>query len=147
MNDSRYIIEFNLAAQFEIARSTTRFSSLLGLFPPVFVGRPAELKKIVRVMCRTMKQSMKSTDMAMPPWRRNSYMQCKWLGSYRRTTNNAPTKNGIGIDECSVRRAVGFVASPVGAAYFRCRNEFMRDVPMRVGQLTATFSDQLGHEY
>ncbi|KAE8673861.1 Detected protein of unknown function [Hibiscus syriacus] len=82
----------NLAAQFEIARPTTSYSSLLRLIPPVFVGKPEELKQIVKLMCKAMRESMKAEDMHLPPWRRSGYMQSKWFGHYKRTINDVPIR-------------------------------------------------------
>ena len=83
---NRYIVEVFLAGEFEIARATEDYTSLLEIFPPIFVGKQEELKRIVRIMCRAIKGSMKSVEMHVPPWRRNGYMQEKWFGSYKRTT-------------------------------------------------------------
>ncbi|KAM1456249.1 hypothetical protein ACFX1R_006386 [Malus domestica] len=88
LNGTRYVVEPFLVGQFEIARPTTRYTSLLEVFPNTFVGEVDELKKIVRLMCTAIKKSMKSVDMPMPPWRRNGYMQAKWFESYNRTTTS-----------------------------------------------------------
>lgn len=89
---TRYVVEVFLAGEFEIARATKDYISLLEEFPPIFVGKQEELKQIVRIMSRAMKGSMKSVEMHVPPWRRNSYMQAKWFGSYKRTTSAAPLR-------------------------------------------------------
>ncbi|KAL6332850.1 hypothetical protein AAG906_015117 [Vitis piasezkii] len=89
---TRYVVEVFLAGEFEIARATKDYISLLEEFPPIFVGKQEELKQIVRIMSRAMKGSMKSVEMHVPPWRRNSYMQAKWFGSYKRTTSAAPPR-------------------------------------------------------
>ncbi|XP_031398567.1 uncharacterized protein LOC116209151 [Punica granatum] len=86
-NGQRYIVAVHLAAIFKIARPREQFTSMLGLFPLIFVGQREELKKLVRVMSDAMKQSMKRSELSMPPWR-SEYMQSKWFGSYKRTTNN-----------------------------------------------------------
>ncbi|GAA0170084.1 hypothetical protein LIER_24426 [Lithospermum erythrorhizon] len=87
---TRYIVEVSLASEFEIARQTGHYTSLLQLFPTIFVGEIRKLKKIVRLMCNSIKLSMKTEDIPVPPWRRYAYMQAKWLGPYRRTTNEVP---------------------------------------------------------
>ncbi|KAL5836387.1 hypothetical protein ACOSQ4_015884 [Xanthoceras sorbifolium] len=138
---TRYIIEVNLAGEFEIARPTDGYASLLGVFPPIFVGRPEDLKKIVRQMCAAVKESMKSVDMHMPPWRRNGYMQAKWFGSYKRTTNPVPaTKTTANSDETSFtkKRSIGFVASQVRP--YHCGDGFSSRDGLKIGQLTAAFS-------
>ncbi|KAI3983762.1 hypothetical protein MKX01_001166 [Papaver californicum] len=74
----RYIVEVFLAGEFTIARPTNRYTSLLDAFPQVFVGKPDQLKQVVRIMCGASKQSLKKNDMHIPPWRSNGYMQAKW---------------------------------------------------------------------
>ncbi|CAA0826489.1 Protein of unknown function (DUF506 [Striga hermonthica] len=88
----RYIVEVNLAGEFSIARQTSSYASVLATFPPIFVGKPEELKKVVRIMSKAMRKSMKKAEMSVPPWRRLSYMQAKWFGFYRRTANEVPTR-------------------------------------------------------
>ncbi|GMI93277.1 hypothetical protein like AT1G12030 [Hibiscus trionum] len=86
-NGVRYIVEVNLVAQLEIARPTASYSSLLEIIPPIFVGKPEELKRVVKLMCKAMRESMKAEDMQLPPWRRSGYMQSKWFARYKRTVN------------------------------------------------------------
>lgn len=90
--ETRYIVEVFLAGEFEIARPTDQYVSFLQLLPPIFVCKPDELKQIVRLISTAMKQSMKSMDMHVPPWRRNAYMQAKWFSSYKRTINAVSAK-------------------------------------------------------
>ncbi|MCD7466070.1 hypothetical protein HAX54_002420 [Datura stramonium] len=75
---NRYIIEVTLGEEFEIARATPCYASLLEVFPRVFVGEAEELKQVVKIMSRAMKKSMKKMDIYVPPWRRLAYMQAKW---------------------------------------------------------------------
>ncbi|XP_052178668.1 uncharacterized protein LOC127792256 isoform X2 [Diospyros lotus] len=84
---ARYIIEISLATQFTIARPTDPYSSLLQLFPEIIICREDELKMVARLMCAAMRKSLKQRGMHVPPWRRNAYVQAKWFGPYRRTTN------------------------------------------------------------
>ncbi|GER44906.1 hypothetical protein STAS_21819 [Striga asiatica] len=116
----RYVVEVNLAGEFSIARQTSSYASVLEIFPPIFVGKPEEVKKVVKLMSKAMRKSMKMAEMSVPPWRRLSYMQAKWLGFYRRTANEVPTvKAAVGM---AGSRSVGFV--PVtGATSFYCRGD------------------------
>ncbi|XP_021274363.1 uncharacterized protein LOC110409369 [Herrania umbratica] len=84
---NRYFIDLDFASEFEIARPTSEYSRLLQYLPRVFVGKHEELKKIVKVMSDSAKRSLKSKELSLPPWRKNRYMQNKWFGPYRRTTN------------------------------------------------------------
>ncbi|KAI3419305.1 uncharacterized protein J3R85_013306, partial [Psidium guajava] len=88
---TRYIVEVSLAGQFEIARPSDHYASLVGAFPPVFVGRPDELNQVIRLMCAAMKQSLRSTGLLLPPWRKKSYMKAKWLSNHKRTTPDDAT--------------------------------------------------------
>ncbi|XP_068323470.1 uncharacterized protein [Pyrus communis] len=102
-----------------------------------------ELKKIVRLMCTAIKKSMKSVDMPMPPWRRNGYMQTKWFGSYKRTTNavaplaavNTALESNHGFG--GVKKSMRLEALPTKSYY--CRDDFASKEGLRVGRLTAAF--------
>ncbi|KAF9609681.1 hypothetical protein IFM89_017880 [Coptis chinensis] len=83
----RYFVQVSLAGQFTIARPANCYVSFLNTLPQIFVGKAEEMKQVVKIMCRAMKESIKRNDLYLPPWRRNGYMQAKWFGSYKRTTN------------------------------------------------------------
>ncbi|KAF5728880.1 hypothetical protein HS088_TW21G01034 [Tripterygium wilfordii] len=136
INGTRYIIEVHLAGEFEIARPTNGYLSLLNLFPKIFVGKPEELKKVTSVMCNGIRESMKSVSMDIPPWRRNGFVQAKWFSHYKRTTNESPTK--VGDQDVARRTILGFEASPVKA--YNCRDDYGRKDGMRFGHLTAAFN-------
>ncbi|XVF27985.1 hypothetical protein REPUB_Repub14bG0156700 [Reevesia pubescens] len=142
INGTRYIIEANLEGEFEIARPTTSYASLLEVIPPIFVGKPKVLKQIVRLMCKAMKASMKSRAMHTPPWRRSGYMKSKWLASYRRTVNEIPAQNASQFnDSVSARskRLVGFEAIPTTIS-FGCRDNSACKAGLKVGYLAAAFN-------
>ncbi|KAH7689242.1 hypothetical protein IHE45_03G084100 [Dioscorea alata] len=67
---ARYIVETNLKAEFEIARPTKEYLSLLEMVPKVFVGTPETLRTVVQTMCTAGEVSMKCMAMHVPPWRR-----------------------------------------------------------------------------
>lgn len=136
ISGNRYIVEVLIAREFEIARPTDRYTSLLDVFPPIFVGKVEDLKQVVRLMCRAIKESMKSSDMHVPPWRRKGYMQSKWFGSYKRTTNEVPTRKARSDNHAFAgKRSVGFEALPTIS--YHCRDDFASKVGLRVGHLTA----------
>lgn len=120
MGINRYIIEVALAGEFEIARATPCYTSLLDNFPRIFVGKVEELKQVVKIMSRAMKKSMKKMDIYVPPWRRLAYMEAKWFGSYKRTTDekNNCQKKSFDSFSSSKKRNVGFV--PVQVISFYC---------------------------
>ena len=139
VNGTRYIIEANLAGEFEIARTTRSYTSLIDVFPQIFVGKPEVLKQIVRLMCRAIRESMKSKDMKVPPWRRNGYMQAKWSAHYKRTTNEISAKNAShNNDAVATKRPVGFETLPTVSYY--CRDNFASKTALKVGYLTAAFN-------
>ncbi|XP_058726655.1 uncharacterized protein LOC131598023 [Vicia villosa] len=95
LSGKRYIVEVSLASEFEIARPTNQYSSLLESFPQIYVGKVEDFKRIVRLMSSAIKGSMKRMDLHVAPWRRNLYMQTKWFGSYKRTTNAVGTRKEL----------------------------------------------------
>ncbi|OMO64768.1 hypothetical protein COLO4_31871 [Corchorus olitorius] len=138
VNGNRYIIEVNLGGEFEIARPTTSYTSLLNVFPRILVIKAEEMKQIVRLMCRAIRESMKSKELKIPPWRRRGYMQAKWFGHYKRTTNEISVKNTQKNDAVATKRSVGFEMFPSVSYY--CRDNFARKAGLKVGYLTAAFN-------
>ncbi|KAG7959515.1 hypothetical protein I3843_10G074500 [Carya illinoinensis] len=139
VSGNRYIVEVLLAREFKIARPTDRYAALLDVLPPIFVGKEEELRQVVTLMCRAMKESLKSMDMHVPPWRRNGYMQSKWFGSYKRTTSKlVPTGKAHVFesdnDSSASKPSVAFKALPAISYY--CRDDFASKVGLRVGHLT-----------
>lgn len=129
---NRYIIEIFLAREFEIARPTSKYTSLLNKFPEIFLGNLEELKQVVKLMCSAMKESMKMKNMHVPPWRRNGYMQAKWFGSYKRTTNHKVS----GSEQAET------LLPEMSSSCFKanhCRGDFGRNAGLKVGNLTAEF--------
>ncbi|MBA0867539.1 hypothetical protein Goshw_000967 [Gossypium schwendimanii] len=140
VNGTRYIIELNLGGEFEIARPTTSYDSLIQIFPRIFAGKPEELKQITRLMCKSMRESMKSKGLKVPPWRRLGYMQAKWFAHYKRTTNDENLdKNASKNVATATKRSVGFEELP--AVSFYCRDGFVANskIGLKVGYLSAAF--------
>ncbi|KAK6774910.1 hypothetical protein RDI58_025911 [Solanum bulbocastanum] len=136
---TRYIIEVSLAGEFEIARATPCYASLLENFPRVFVGKVEELKQVVRIMSRAIKKSMKKMDIYVAPWRRLAYMEAKWFGSHKRTTNEKNNYQKSTFDSSSKKRNVGFV--PKKAISFYCReNIIASNRGIKIGNLAAALN-------
>ncbi|EOY21093.1 Uncharacterized protein TCM_012428 isoform 2 [Theobroma cacao] len=126
-------------AEFEIARPTTNYTSLIDVFPRIFVGKPEELKQIVGLMCRAMRESMKSKGMKVPPWRQNRYVQAKWFAQYKRTTNEISAKKASQKnDAVTTTRSVGFETLPTVSYY--CRDNIATKGGLKVGYLHAAFN-------
>ncbi|KAK8494839.1 hypothetical protein V6N13_062489 [Hibiscus sabdariffa] len=142
---TRYIIEVNLAGEFEIARPTASYASLIEVVPTIFVGKSEELKQMVRLMCKAMRESMKSRDMKMPPWRRHEYIQAKWLAHYKRTTDETSARNNDSKEDAAAaveKRWVGFEEVPTISYY--CRGGGRDNLVGKVGYLSAAFNSNCG---
>ncbi|XP_073147740.1 uncharacterized protein [Henckelia pumila] len=117
-NEVRYLIELDFASEFEIARPTESYERLQKCLPAVFVGTSDVFKLILKVMSDGAKRSLKSRGLLLPPWRKHRFMQKKWLGAYRRTTNIFPASfsSASPVNQCyTVKcRAVGFDAGVNG---------------------------------
>jgi uncharacterized protein (TIGR01615 family) len=85
--NNRYFVDLDFAGQFEIARPTSHYSEILSYVPEIFIGNSEELKRTVLALCGAVKLCLRSRGLSIPPWRKNRYMQNKWFGPYRRTTN------------------------------------------------------------
>lgn len=116
--EERYFIDVDFAGEFDIARPTSDYASLLKILPRVYVGRAEEMKQIIRLMCDATKMSLKSRDLHLPPWRKNRYMQLKWFGSYRRTTNPVPSNISVPGNVAVKCKSVGFEAVDGGSGRF-----------------------------
>lgn len=84
----RLIVDIDFRAQFEIARPTDGYSAVWKLLPPIFVGKPERLQRIIDVMSEAAKQSLKLKGLHLPPWRKPSYLKAKWFSPYKRTSND-----------------------------------------------------------
>lgn len=144
IDGNRFIVEVFLAGEFEIARPTAGYATLLDVFPQVFVGKPEQLKQVVRLMCSEIRRSMKEMDLHVPPWRRNGYMQAKWFGPYKRTINEIPASKIPELNgSFAAKQSIGFEDLPVKAfpvKAYHCRDDFSSNkMCLKVGYLTAAF--------
>ncbi|KAJ0986992.1 hypothetical protein J5N97_005348 [Dioscorea zingiberensis] len=98
--NARYIVETNLKAEFQIARPTAHYISLLEIVPKVFVGMPETLRMVVQIMCAAAEKSMKRMGMHVPPWRRPEYVQAKWFSPHERCTS--PARSSVRRKACRV---------------------------------------------
>ncbi|XP_028795366.1 uncharacterized protein LOC114750894 [Neltuma alba] len=83
----RVIVELNFRAEFEMARASKEYNRLVRRLPEVFVGKVEKLRTLIKIMCMAAKRCMKENKMHMGPWRKQSYMQSKWLGPCERNTS------------------------------------------------------------
>lgn len=82
----RLIIDIDFRSEFEIARSTKAYKSILQVLPTIFVGKDDRLQRIVSIVSEAAKQSLKKKGMPFPPWRKAEYVKAKWLSPFTRTT-------------------------------------------------------------
>ncbi|XP_052208328.1 uncharacterized protein LOC127812067 [Diospyros lotus] len=87
----RVLIDIDFRSEFEIARSTGSYKTILQSLPHVFVGKADRLQQIVAIASEAARQSLKKKGMHIPPWRKAEYMKSKWLSPHTRTT--APPAN------------------------------------------------------
>ncbi|CAL5417564.1 unnamed protein product [Camellia sinensis] len=75
----RLIVDMDFRSQFELARPTSTYSELSTSLPSIFVGSEEKLMKIIPLLCSATEQSLRESRLHIPPWRKASYMQSKWL--------------------------------------------------------------------
>lgn len=82
----RLIVDVDFRSEFEIARSTKTYKSILQTLPYIFVGKADRLQKIISIVSEAAKQSLKKKGMHIPPWRKAEYIKAKWLSPHARDT-------------------------------------------------------------
>ncbi|XP_015624861.1 uncharacterized protein [Oryza sativa Japonica Group] len=87
---ARYIVEVNVAGEFEIARPSAEYQDLLLSLPPVLVATPEAFRGVAAAMCAAAAESIRGAGMHLPPWRRARYVQAKWSAPYERVAAAAP---------------------------------------------------------
>ncbi|KAI7757573.1 hypothetical protein M8C21_016464 [Ambrosia artemisiifolia] len=141
VQQTRYVISISLLEEFEIARPTITYSSLLEILPNISVFKVEDFKQIVKIMSRAMKKSMSQMKMPVPPWRRREYVQAKWFGSYKRTTNEFPTKKTPDRNVVN-KKSIGFISIPDHTRYGRRQEQFTkRDFGFKMGNLAMVMNE------
>lgn len=87
--EERLIVDVDFQAQFEIARPTQQYEAALKVLPVVYVGSASRLQRILEIMSEAAKESLKQSDMHLPPWRTLDYMSSKWLSTFERKVDPA----------------------------------------------------------
>ncbi|CAO2047704.1 unnamed protein product [Urochloa humidicola] len=100
---SRYIVEVNVAAEFEIARPSAEYQDLLSSLPPVLVARPEAMKELAAAMCGAAAESIRGAGMHVPPWRRAPYVLAKWSGQFERVEAATPAAAAGPVPEAGAR--------------------------------------------
>ncbi|CAI9279926.1 unnamed protein product [Lactuca saligna] len=132
---TRYIITISLSEEFETARPTDNYTSLLEILPQISVCKVEEMKEVVRIMSRAVKKTMNQRKMAVPPWKRREYVQAKWFGTYKRTTNEFSTKNTTDLN-VNEHKIEGFMWTPETCCHGRTYDFARTGLGSKMGSLT-----------
>ncbi|URE16062.1 plant-specific domain TIGR01615 family protein [Musa troglodytarum] len=114
-----YIDVVSAAAEFEVARATEAYKTVLAALPRAAVAGEETMRQVVRVVADAIRRSLRAQDLHIPPWRKSRYMIAKWLGPYRRTTNAVPASPGGSVSSSGAEtscRSVGFTTPAKGPA-------------------------------
>ncbi|KAJ3670995.1 hypothetical protein LUZ60_008421 [Juncus effusus] len=87
-NQIRVIIELNFRAEFEMVRANQQYQNLVNSLPEIFVGKSEKLKNVVKIMCEAAEKCTKENKMHMAPWRKQKYMQSKWMATPERSVHD-----------------------------------------------------------
>ncbi|KAL8092631.1 uncharacterized protein LOC141692395 [Apium graveolens] len=90
-DNERLIVDIDFRSEFEIARSTKTYNTILQTLPVIFVGKADRLQKIISLVSEAAKQSLRKKGMPLPPWRKADYVKSKWLSPYIRTPPPTPS--------------------------------------------------------
>uniref|UniRef100_A0A0D9WIR8 DUF506 domain-containing protein n=1 Tax=Leersia perrieri TaxID=77586 RepID=A0A0D9WIR8_9ORYZ len=112
----RVVIEPSFRGEFEMARGGAEYRALVASLPDVFVGRAERLRGVVRVMCAAAKQCARESGMHMAPWRKQRYMEAKWLATPER------------VGDCAGDDAVAAVGSPPLPEVNRVQTRFRKSM-------------------
>ncbi|WOH12775.1 hypothetical protein DCAR_0832283 [Daucus carota subsp. sativus] len=97
--EERILIDIDFKSEFEIARSTSNYKTILQSLPYIYVGKADRLKQVVSIISEAAKQSLKKRGMHIPPWRKAEYMRAKWLSPYTRTTASPESGEELAKEE------------------------------------------------
>jgi uncharacterized protein (TIGR01615 family) len=89
---ARLVVEVDFRSEFEVARPTKAYRAVLQALPPLFVGTPDRLGRIVAVVAEAARQSLRKRGLHFPPWRKPEYMRAKWLSPHARNGSSSPDK-------------------------------------------------------
>ncbi|XP_022772351.1 uncharacterized protein LOC111314999 [Durio zibethinus] len=86
----RVIVDMEFRSQFELARPTVTYRDMINGLPLIFVGTEEKLNRIIPLLCSAAKRSLKENGLHVPPWRKPSYMQSKWLSKNCKKVSVSP---------------------------------------------------------
>uniref|UniRef100_M1CWS1 Uncharacterized protein n=1 Tax=Solanum tuberosum TaxID=4113 RepID=M1CWS1_SOLTU len=91
----RIIIELNFRGEFELAKASEEYNRLVKCLPEVFVGK---IERVIKILCNAAKKCMKEKKMHIAPWRKQKYMQAKWLKTSERMMSST-SKSPLSAEE------------------------------------------------
>ncbi|CAH8362904.1 unnamed protein product [Eruca vesicaria subsp. sativa] len=109
IDGERLLVDIDFKSNFEIARATKTYKSVLQTLPCIFVGKADRLQRIVNLICKAAKKSLTKKGLHVPPWRRAEYVKSKWMSPYVR---------GPDAEEDKQQEAVDVLTKSVGALVF-----------------------------
>ncbi|GER41596.1 hypothetical protein STAS_18315 [Striga asiatica] len=92
----RIIIDVDFRSEFEIARSTSGYRTVLHCLPSIFVGKSDRLLQILIIASEAATQSLRKKGMHIAPWRKAEYTKSKWLSPHTRAPE--PRLSGGAVD-------------------------------------------------
>ncbi|KAI7736931.1 hypothetical protein M8C21_020832 [Ambrosia artemisiifolia] len=101
----RVIVELELRGQFEMKKGSDEYNSLVCKLPDVFVGKSDRLQTVIKILSVCAKKCMKEKKMHLGPWRKQEYMQAKWLRVIERTTTTTIESPSLAVEVCYTRPA------------------------------------------
>lgn len=101
----RVIIELDLRGQFEMKKGSEDYNSLISKLPDVFVGKIDRLQSVIKILSNAAKKCMKEKKISLGPWRKQRYMQAKWVRVVERTPATIVIKQPLAVDSYSTRRS------------------------------------------
>ncbi|CAM8988387.1 unnamed protein product [Rhodiola kirilowii] len=106
LEGERLLIDIDFRSEFQIARPTGSYKSLLQSLPFIYVGKAERLKQIVLIMAEAARQSLKQKGMPFPPWRKAEYMNSKWLAPHSRAATNSKDENcgAASVDAAAMKK-------------------------------------------
>ncbi|KAK1422665.1 hypothetical protein QVD17_17951 [Tagetes erecta] len=100
--DARVIVELDFRGQFEMKKGSDEYNGLVSKLPEVFVGKIERLLTVIKILSIAAKRCMKEKKMHLGPWRKQPYMEAKWVRVVERTTSMA-TIEPLAVDRDQTR--------------------------------------------
>ncbi|KAL8228693.1 hypothetical protein R6Q57_013593 [Mikania cordata] len=88
-SETRVIIELEFRGQFEMKKGSDEYNGLVSKLPEVFVGKIERLLTVIKILSNAAKRCMKEKKMHLGPWRKQPYMEAKWVRVVGRATSTA----------------------------------------------------------